>query len=106
MLPSKTSTVGAIQLGKILGSGGNATVYKGIHSVDGSEVAIKILHPSSSTTSHHIEQEFFQEIQSAAALHHPRITDIYDYGTLEGGSDDKHRMPSRCFLMYTNHHIH
>ena len=87
MLPSKISTVGAIQLGKVLGTGGNATVYKGIHSIDDSEVAIKILHPSTSITSHNIEQEFFQEIQSAAALNHPRITDIYDYGTLKGNSD-------------------
>lgn len=66
-----------------IGSGGMAEVYKAIDSVLDRPVAVKVLH------RHFAEDEDFvsrfkREAQAAAALNHPNIVSIYDWGSQNG----------------------
>ena len=68
------------QITGTVGSGGAATVYKGISLIDQSPVAIKILH----ATDPFIRQKFKEEGAIGYSLQHPHIVRIYHYGE-EGG---------------------
>ena len=72
--------VPGIQLEGILGKGGNATVYKGVYRLDGSVVAVKILHSQDTNTYDNRTLEFFNELHAVASLNHDRITTVFDYG--------------------------
>jgi serine/threonine protein kinase len=68
-----------------LGQGGMATVYRGLDTVLGREVAIKVLHDHLASDTE-LCIRFQQEASIAAKLDHPNIVKIYDYG-----QDDKGR---------------
>ncbi len=68
------------QITGTVGSGGAATVYKGISLIDRSQVAIKILH----STDPFIRQKFKEEGAVGYELRHPHIVRIYHYGE-DGG---------------------
>lgn len=62
---------------KLLGEGATSTVYLGIDSVLGRQVALKVLHPHVRDTT---RKRFFQEAMAAAQLNHPHIMGIHDRG--------------------------
>ena len=55
-----------------IGQGGMATVYKGLDTNLGREIAIKIMHPHLAKDPSHRER-FRREAQAVARLHHPNI---------------------------------
>jgi serine/threonine protein kinase len=68
-----------------IAEGGMGTVYSGVHTKLGRNVAIKIL------KAKHVEDKeqtarFIQEAQAAADLHHRNIVDVIDVGTTDGGA--------------------
>jgi len=75
--------LGAYEVLELLGRGGMAEVYKGRHPRLDRTVAIKIL-PSSLATQADFRQRFEREAQSVAALRHPNIVQMFDFGDVEG----------------------
>lgn len=79
------SRLGSYELLKRLGEGGMAQVFLARDVRLGREVAVKVL-------DHHLaertgfRQRFLREAQLAAALDHPNIVQLYDFG--EGGDDN------------------
>jgi serine/threonine protein kinase len=68
-----------------MAEGGMGTVFSGVHTKLGRNVAIKIL------KAKHVEDKeqtarFLQEAQSAADLHHRNIVDVIDVGTAPDGA--------------------
>ncbi len=68
------------QMTHTIGSGGAATVFRGVSLIDHSTVAIKILHESDP----YIREKFVQEGEIGKSLMHPRIAKIIHYGEAEG----------------------
>jgi eukaryotic-like serine/threonine-protein kinase len=66
-----------------LGAGGMGEVYRARDSVLKREVAIKVL-PSFVSQDPERLRRFQQEAQATAALNHPNILAIYQFGTFEG----------------------
>ncbi|HET7769256.1 MAG TPA: protein kinase [Chloroflexota bacterium] len=67
---------------KPIGHGGMSSVYLARDERLGREVAVKVLHPSLATDQSFVER-LRREAQSAAALSHPNIASVYDWG--DGG---------------------
>lgn len=64
------------------GEGGTARVYKGISRKDGSVIAVKVLYKADP----YLRAKFEQEGRKIGLLlHHPHITEVYDYGEMEDG---------------------
>lgn len=66
-----------------LGEGATSTVYKGLDTLLGREIALKVLLPHVRETT---RKRFFQEAMAAAQLNHPNIMAIYDRGEDNGRS--------------------
>ena len=66
-----------------LGAGGMGEVYRAWDSVLDREVAVKVLLPQVADEPDRLER-FEREAKAVAALKHPNILDIYDFGTEEG----------------------
>ena len=66
-----------------LGSGGMGEVYRARDSVLKRDVAIKVL-PSLASRDPDRLRRFLQEAQAAAALNHPNILAVHQFGTYEG----------------------
>jgi eukaryotic-like serine/threonine-protein kinase len=66
-----------------LGAGGMGEVYRARDTVLKRDVAIKIL-PAYVAQLPDRLRRFEQEAQAAAALNHPNILAVYQFGTLEG----------------------
>ena len=76
-------TLGQYELRELLGTGGMGAVYKGYQASLGRYVAVKVL------AAHLVSQmgaleRFNREAQISAALEHPNIIPIHDYGTQHG----------------------
>ena len=78
-------TMGSYQIVRKIGEGGMGVVHLGMHSILGRPAAIKVLRPGLSL-SRDILGRFFNEARAAAAIRHPGIVDIYDFGFLPDGS--------------------
>ncbi|MFN8515817.1 MAG: serine/threonine-protein kinase [Chloroflexia bacterium] len=76
-------TLGAYQLKERIGRGGMGEVYRAEHLKLGREAAIKIL-PANLVGESDFLRRFEREASSAAALTHPNILAIYDYGEQDG----------------------
>lgn len=68
------------QMTHTIGSGGAATVFRGVSLIDHSTVAIKILHEADPF----IREKFVQEGEIGKSLKHPRIAKILHYGEADG----------------------
>ncbi len=83
MQPLIGQTLGQYRIDAFLGSGGMAQVYRGIHLLLERPVAVKVMLP-------HLAQDptfrtrFLQEGKTVAALSHPNIVDVYDFGEKDG----------------------
>lgn len=81
-------TFAGAQLGQyevlaLLGRGGMAEVYRGRHTRLDRIVAIKVLPPSLAAEAD-FRQRFEREARAVAALKHPNIVQIFDFGDAEG----------------------
>jgi serine/threonine protein kinase/tetratricopeptide (TPR) repeat protein len=68
----------------IVGAGGSGTVYKAIQEPLGRPVALKMLKPELSENPS-VRRRFVREARAVAALSHPNIATIHDFGSAEGG---------------------
>jgi serine/threonine-protein kinase len=77
--------IGNYTLSAKLGEGGMGTVYLAEHAALGRRAAVKVLLPALSAESEPVAR-FFTEARAVAAVHHPSIVEIYDFGHLPDGS--------------------
>ncbi|HEV8053659.1 MAG TPA: protein kinase, partial [Candidatus Limnocylindrales bacterium] len=75
---------GRYRLVELLGQGGMATIYRAQDAQLGRDVAVKVLRAEYGTDEAFIAR-FRQEAQSAAALNHPNVVNVFDYGTDDVG---------------------
>src|SRR3954465_5519416 len=67
-----------------LGEGGMGSVYLAEHPSIGKKVAVKVLHNEFSANPD-VADRFFTEAKSIAAMEHPNIVQIIDYGVIQAG---------------------
>src|SRR5215475_7667924 len=70
-------------LGKVLGAGGMATVWRATDQVLGREVAVKILSPQYAALPGFLAR-LEREARHAARLSHPRLVTVFDWGVADG----------------------
>jgi serine/threonine-protein kinase len=75
--------LGQYELRELLGIGGMGSVYRGFQTALKREVAVKVLPSALAQQPGYIER-FTREAETAAALEHPHIVPIVDYGTQRG----------------------
>src|ERR671912_694988 len=80
--------LGAVMLGQyelvdVLGQGGMSVVFKGRHKMTEQEVALKILPPELAAHSQ-VKSRFLDEAKALAALDHPNIVHLYNFGQENG----------------------
>ncbi len=76
------TVVGDFEIDSFLARGGMGTVYRAKQlSLGGRSVALKVL-PRASMADH-VEESFRREALAAAKLHHPRMAEVYGFGTTE-----------------------
>ena len=83
-IPKGTILSGKYRVGRELGRGGMAAVYKALNLNIGKQVAIKLLagHLAASQT---VVERFLREARAVSKIRSPHICDIYDSGRLEDG---------------------
>jgi len=77
------SRVGPYEIVSPAGAGGMGEVYRALDGRLHREIAIKILPPAFSADADRLRR-FQQEAQAAAALNHPNILAVYDFGQHDG----------------------
>jgi serine/threonine protein kinase len=77
-------TLGGYRLVEELGRGGMATVYKAYQPKLERWVALKVLDPAYISDDSEVLARFRREARAIAALRHPNILAVYDYGEEEG----------------------
>src|SRR5690349_13481065 len=80
--------IGAVMLGQyelvdVLGQGGMSVVFKGRHNLTNQDVALKILPPELAAHSQ-VKSRFVEEAKALAALDHPNIVHLYNFGQDNG----------------------
>lgn len=76
-------TIGNYRIGEQIGSGGMGQVFRGQHLHIDRLVAIKVLHDHLARDPG-FQARFRQEATSIAALRHPNIVEMYDFGEQDG----------------------
>jgi serine/threonine-protein kinase len=76
---------GPFELRELLGAGGMGSVYRAYQRTLNRAVAIKVL-PSTLAAEEDFVERFHREAETVAALEHPHIIPVYDYGVQEGTS--------------------
>lgn len=71
-------------LDSVLGEGGMATVFRAHHTLINRVVAVKLLHPYIAKDKRTCER-FAREARSAAAIAHPNVIEIFDFGKMDDG---------------------
>ena len=71
--------VGSYQIAALLSVGGMGSVYTATHSLIGRPAAVKMLLPEFSQ-NRDIVNRFFNEAKATAAIRHPGIVEIFDFG--------------------------
>jgi serine/threonine protein kinase len=75
--------LGQYELVDVLGQGGMSVVFKGRHKMTDQEVALKILPPELAAHSQ-VKSRFLEEAKALAALDHPNIVHLYNFGSENG----------------------
>ena len=75
--------VGPFRLAERIGLGGMGEVWKAHHRAHDTAVAIKVV-TSDRAMQERYRNVFLREVQAVAALNHPGVVAIYDYGEVEG----------------------
>jgi serine/threonine-protein kinase len=76
---------GRYRLDQLVASGGMGDVWRATDTVLGRAVAVKLLHADRAADTG-FQARFRHEARSMAALHHPNVADVYDFGETEDGS--------------------
>jgi serine/threonine-protein kinase len=76
---------GRYMLEDVIGEGGMATVYRARHTLMERPYAVKVLHRTLASDEKLVER-MRREGRSTAALTHPNIVEIYDFGMTDDGS--------------------
>jgi tRNA A-37 threonylcarbamoyl transferase component Bud32 len=76
-------TIGGYEVAEKIGQGGMATVYRAYQTQLERWVAIKIMHTTGTSDKEFLDR-FRREARAIAALRHPNILTIYDYGEEQG----------------------
>ncbi|MFN2569201.1 MAG: protein kinase, partial [Candidatus Dormibacteria bacterium] len=76
-------TIGNYRIEGVLGGGGMGQVYRGMHVLLQRPAAIKVMHPHLAAEPA-FRARFIQEAKAAAALRHPHIVEVYDFGDERG----------------------
>ncbi|HET9980425.1 MAG TPA: protein kinase, partial [Ktedonobacterales bacterium] len=72
-------TIGNYKIEALLGTGGMGQVYRGVHQFLKVERAVKVMNPGVASDPT-FQARFQQEAQAAAALNHPNIVEVFDFG--------------------------
>jgi serine/threonine-protein kinase len=72
-----------VEIQQAIGRGGMAEVYLGKHATLNRQVAVKVLHAHLMNNSALMER-FTAEAQAVAAMRHPHIVQVFDYGEENG----------------------
>jgi hypothetical protein len=80
---SAGTRVGPYEVLELLGRGGMAEVYKGLHTRLDRTVAIKVL-SSNLALEADFRTRFEREARAVAGLRHPNIVQMFDFGDVEG----------------------
>jgi eukaryotic-like serine/threonine-protein kinase len=88
-MPTTTDTIGRVLSGRYriesaLGSGASAHVYAAWDVTLHRRVAVKVLHPALTEDASFLRR-FRSEAQAAAALAHPHVLSVFDWGEDDGG---------------------
>jgi serine/threonine-protein kinase len=75
--------LGTYELIDVLGQGGMSVVFKAKHKMTEQEVALKILPPELAAHSQ-VKSRFLDEAKALAALDHPNIVHLYNFGQENG----------------------
>ncbi|MEZ4368898.1 MAG: protein kinase [Kofleriaceae bacterium] len=75
--------LGHYELVDVLGQGGMSIVYLGRHQLTEQEVALKILPPELAAHAQ-VKSRFVEEAKALAALDHPHIVHLYNFGQENG----------------------
>ena len=78
-------TLGSYRIEEQLGTGGMGEVYRAVHLRLKRTVAIKVMHTHLASNAT-FQARFLREAQAAAALSHPNIVEVYDFGEQAGNS--------------------
>lgn len=78
-----TLSFGKYAVTRLLGRGGMAEVYEGVHPDLDRRVAIKVILPQLVETPG-FEERFRREARMVASLRHPHIVQLYDFDLIEG----------------------
>ncbi|AKF03773.1 Serine/threonine protein kinase PrkC, regulator of stationary phase [Sandaracinus amylolyticus] len=76
---------GRYHIEKALGEGGMAVVYRARNALVDRPVAVKIMNPQLSRDAA-LKERFRREAKNAAAIAHPNIIEIHDYGETDDGT--------------------
>src|SRR5262245_48972413 len=77
--------IGQYRVTGMIGRGGMGAVYAAEHALLERPAAIKVLLPDLSQRQD-VVQRFFNEARAAAAIRHPGIVEIYDFGWTPDGA--------------------
>ncbi len=77
------TVLGQYELIDVLGQGGMSVVFKARHKMTDQEVALKILPPELAAHSQ-VKSRFVEEAKALAALDHPNIVHLYNFGSENG----------------------
>jgi serine/threonine protein kinase len=75
--------LGTYELMDVIGQGGMSVVFKAKHKMTDQEVALKILPPELAAHSQ-VKSRFLDEAKALAALDHPNIVHLYNFGQENG----------------------
>jgi eukaryotic-like serine/threonine-protein kinase len=76
-------TLGQYRIEAPLGSGGMGQVYRGTHKLLDRPAAIKVMQANLAANPD-FRSRFLQEAKAAAALRHPNVVEIYEFGEQDG----------------------
>ncbi len=76
-------TLGQYRIESLLGSGGMGQVYRGVHKLLDRPAAIKVM-LAYLAANPDFRIRFLQEAKTAAALRHPNVVEIYEFGEQNG----------------------
>src|SRR5262249_36759121 len=79
---------GRYRVEDVLGRGGMSVVYRAVDSVTGRRVALKRMTAPTGTEAHRQRMAalFEHEFCTLSELSHPRVIEVYDYGTAGDGA--------------------
>lgn len=75
--------LGTYEIVDVLGQGGMSVVFKAMHTLTNQEVALKILPPELAAHTQ-VKSRFVEEAKALAALDHPNIVHLYNFGQDDG----------------------